>query len=68
MTFQSHTRIFDVACTPLDACDMRVHAPDAGTAKVIAAKSWLDTDMIAFLEEDDFWIVEELFPRKPIHY
>ncbi len=65
---QFATRIFDVALTALDACDMRVHAADAGAAKVIAAKSWLDTDMIAFIEEDDCWIVEELFPRKPIHY
>jgi hypothetical protein len=64
----THTRIFDVACTPLDACDMRVHAASPGDAKAIAAKSWLDTDMIAFLEEDDFWTVEELFPRKPILY
>lgn len=62
------TRVFDVALTPLDACEMRVHAPDAGTAKRIAARSWLDTDMIAFLEEDECWIVEELFPRKPILY
>jgi hypothetical protein len=62
------TRIFDVALTPLDACEMRVHAPDIGTAKIIAARSWLDSDMIAFLEDDEAWVVDELFPRKPMLY
>lgn len=65
---QSQTRIFDVALTALDACEMRVHAPNAGIAKSIAAKSWLDTDLLDFIDEDDLWVVEELFPRKPILY
>lgn len=68
MTVPSPDRIFDVTLTALDACDMRVHAPDATTARAIAASSWLDTDMIAFIEEDDSWVIDEYFPRKPIHY
>lgn len=68
MSRPTQPRIFDVTCTALDACDMRVHAPDASTARAIAARSWLDTDMIAFIEEDDSWVIDEYVPRKPIHY
>jgi hypothetical protein len=61
MTFHTPTRIFDVALTPLDACEMRVHAATPYEARALAITSWLDgDDATAFMAEDDYWTVEEL--------
>lgn len=60
----NHPGIFDVSLTALDACDMRVHARDAGHAKRIAVSSWLDGDDItAFMADDDLWDIRELIPQ-----
>lgn len=52
---------YDVALWPLESCEMRVRARDAGDAKRIAARSWLsDSDITAFMAEPDYWTVEEV--------